>query len=145
MAPISSSSGCEVVPVKPESGELAGSAPVPVWNWSFAGESRSSMEKKLASLLKGNGEVKCTTIVPPENAVVTGAEKIRVLTPPLLVTSASLEYELSPASVTVTVEAVGSIATVTKIVSPTNALVAGLVSVAPPDDSSAAVPMFDGL
>src|SRR6185503_3736563 len=89
ITPINNSSGWEVAAVRPESGELAGSAPVAVCDLSVAGESRSSIEKKLASLLAGTEAVKCTTIVPPENAAVTGAEKSSDRTPPLFETSAS--------------------------------------------------------
>src|SRR5437870_10544047 len=103
-------------------------------------------EKKVAALLKGTVEEKWIVIVPPDSTWVTGAEKTRVRTPPLLVTSASLVYVLVPpvpVSSTVTVELVGSIATVTKIVFPDRTLEDGLTS-ALPVEVSLAVPRLVG-
>src|SRR5438445_5874392 len=95
-APISSSSGCEVVAVRPESAVMLPAlvVPVPVWDLSFGdGDTRPSKEKKVTASFVGVGDGKLTVMVPPAKALVTGAEKTSVRTPLMpepLATSASL-------------------------------------------------------
>src|SRR2546427_12799147 len=95
-APISSSSGCDVVvAVGPEAAAVL--LPVAVCDLSTgSGETRPLAEKNVAAALLEN-DGKLTVIVPceavPSKVWVTGAEKSRVRTPVVmlpLVTSASL-------------------------------------------------------
>jgi hypothetical protein len=122
----------------------------------LGGDARSVKEKKVAALFAGTGPgrlAKVTVIVPPTNAFVIDAEKMRVRTPLVpepLVTSASLVYVLRALSLTVTPVVDGSMATVTKTVFIVlsvlpAATVAGVLSVVSDEDSLKAVPMFVGV
>src|SRR5436190_20268648 len=119
MAPISSSSGSEVVAAFPEDGV----AVVPVADATLstgAGDTRPLKVKNVAALL--TLAVEATVIVPFESAVVTGAEKTSVLIPLVPdppIWSAFFVYVLPALSLTVmVVDAVASTAIVAKIVLP---------------------------
>src|SRR5438552_10753139 len=115
IAPIWTSSACNVVAVVPEFSEVP--FPVAVWNLSPAdGDTRPLNEKKLAAMFTLVGLV---IVIVPFRAVVTRAENRRVrmpLVPEPLVTSGSLVYVLPAVSATVTLPVPPSIAMVTKIV-----------------------------
>src|SRR5213592_644611 len=127
-APMSSSFGNDVVAVRPESGAFVD--PVAICNWSK--EPTLLKEKMLAALFWGVGAGKLIVIVPPVKAVVIVDRKIRVRTPASpepLVLSASLMYVLPALSMTETLEADGSMATVTKTVATRGAFTADTVRV----------------
>ena len=79
-------------------------------------DSKPLTERNETALSVGVGDGKLTVMVPLDSACLTGAEKTRVRMFPALVTSASLVYVLLAVSLTVTFEAVASMATVTMIV-----------------------------
>src|SRR6266404_2036942 len=84
ITPISHSSGCVVGTEPTVTEEL--SLPVVAVDLSFGGDTKSLIEKKIAAFWDGVPVpvlVNVTVIEPLDNAVVTGAEKIKVLTPPL--------------------------------------------------------------
>ena len=126
IAAIRTSSGCNVMAVGPVLSEVP-LFPVAV-DVSKAGDTRPLNEKNvIAQLTLVIGEV-ATMMVPLDNAVVTGAEKIRLRMPVMpepLVTSAFFLYMLPALSVICTSGDVGvppSIVIVTNIVRPTAAV-----------------------
>ena len=124
MAPIRNSSGCKVGVVGPDVGDVF--VLVDVLNLSVFGDDVSSpfTDKKVAAMFTGVGipPVELVMVIMPFKAAVTRAEKMSVLTPVVpepLLTSASFVYVLPALSLTLTVEAIGSMAMVTNSVLPT--------------------------
>ena len=119
IAPISSSSGSDVIAVFPEFSVVA-VVPVAFATLSTgAGDTNPLKVKNEAAML--TLAVEATVIVPFESAVVTGAEKTSVLIPLVpvpAVWSALFVYVFPALSLTVMVDAVASTAIVAKIVLP---------------------------